>query len=252
MRVRYVLLAVLASMPVAARAADFAPVVKDCGAGVQFLWGDEFEGASLDARKWEIRTGKRKGGYWVEENVRLDGGGNLIIETKKDRDGRFTTGAIWTKGRMEHRYGLWEIRAKFPGEEGHWGAFWLFAESVRKARDHGRDGTEIDVVEKPWKGAIQHALHWGGYHEKHRVSEKKVNLNKPEYFHVFSLCWEPESYRFFVDGRETWRTSDGGVSQVPQFIQITDEVGKWAGRIENAKLPDQFVVDYVRFFSFPH
>ena len=68
-------------------------------------------------------------------------------------------------------------------------------------------------------------------------------------FHTFGLLWQPEEYVFYVDGEETWRTSAGGVSQVPAYIKLTDEVGKWAGEIQNAQLPDYFYVDYVRVYD---
>jgi hypothetical protein len=52
-----------------------------------------------------------------------------------------------------------------------------------------------------------------------------------------------------VDGREVWRSRAGGVSQVPQFIKLTNEIGAWAGDIREATLPDEFEVDYVRVFA---
>jgi hypothetical protein len=50
---------------------------------------------------------------------------------------------------------------------------------------------------------------------------------------------------FYVDGKETWRTKAGGVCQVPVYILLSDEIGKWAGAIAKAKLPDRLLVDYV-------
>ncbi len=34
--------------------------------------------------------------------------------------------------------------------------------------------------------------------------------------------------------------------QVPEFIQLTEEIGDWAGDLKQAKLPDYFEVDHVR------
>ena len=36
---------------------------------------------------------------------------------------------------------------------------------------------------------------------------------------------------------------------MPEFIKLTNEVGKWAGDITQAKLPDYFEVDYVRVYD---
>jgi hypothetical protein len=36
---------------------------------------------------------------------------------------------------------------------------------------------------------------------------------------------------------------------VPLYIKLSDEVGPWGGRIAEAKLPDRFLVDYVRVYD---
>jgi hypothetical protein len=68
-------------------------------------------------------------------------------------------------------------------------------------------------------------------------------------WHTFGLWWNPNEYVFFVDGKETWRTNAGGVSQVPEYIKLSDEIGDWAGDVKKAKLPDAFLVDYVRVYD---
>ena len=37
--------------------------------------------------------------------------------------------------------------------------------------------------------------------------------------------------------------------QVPQYMLLSDESGSWADDIKKAKLPDQFLVDYVRVYD---
>ena len=49
--------------------------------------------------------------------------------------------------------------------------------------------------------------------------------------------------------RSQWRSNAGGVCQVPLYIKLSDEIGKWGGDITKAKLPDQFMVDYVRVYD---
>jgi hypothetical protein len=49
--------------------------------------------------------------------------------------------------------------------------------------------------------------------------------------------------------KETWRSKAGGVCQVPQYMLLSDEIGPWAGDITKAKLPDRFLVDYVRVYD---
>jgi beta-glucanase (GH16 family) len=70
-----------------------------------------------------------------------------------------------------------------------------------------------------------------------------------EGFHNYGLWWTPEEYVFYVDGKEVWRSKAGGVSQVPEYLKLTEEIGDWAGDIRKANLPDYFEVDYVRVYE---
>ena len=218
----------------------------------KLAWSDEFEGTKIDASKWVILGDwKRRDGFWVKEDAYLDGRGHLMIRTKQNGD-RYTSGAVRTKGKFEHTFGYWVCRCKFPNQEGHWPAFWLMTDGVSKVGDEGRDGTEIDIMEKPWReDKITQNLHWDGYGKAHK-SAGTGQITIPgvsEGFHTFGLHWTPDEYVFYVDDKETWRTRAGGVSQVPQFMKLTEEIGKWGGDIKKAKLPDTFVVDYVRVYD---
>ena len=218
----------------------------------KLAWSDEFNGTKIDTSKWEILGDwKRRDGYWVKEDSYVDGKGNLIIRTKKDGD-RYTSGAMRTRNRFEHKFGYWVCRCKFPEQVGHWPAFWLHTGSVGKVGNQGRDGTEIDIMEKPWlEDKITQNLHWDGYGAAHKNAGGKISTipGISEGFHTFGLHWKSDEYVFYVDGKETWRTNAGGVSQVPQYMKLTEEIGKWGGDIKKAKLPDYFVVDYVRVYD---
>jgi alpha-L-fucosidase len=231
-------------------AREFLPPLPE-GKSWKLAWTDEFEGSTVDQSKWEVLGDwKRRDGYWVKDDAYLDGKGNLILRTKKDGD-RYTCGAVRTRGRFEHRYGYWVCRCEFPKQPGHWPAFWLQADGVGKVGDAGRDGTEIDIMEKPWRDdRTTQNLHWDGYGKEHRSSGLQFSVPElNEGWHTFGLYWTPEEYVFYVDGVESWRTSAGGVSQVPQFAKLTEEIGKWGGDIAQATLPDYFTVDYVRVYD---
>jgi len=217
----------------------------------KLAWSDEFNGTKVDQTKWDVMGDwKRRDGYWLKEDSYLDGKGNLIIRTKKAGD-RYTCGAVRTKGKFEHNFGYWVCRCKFPIEEGHWPAFWLHIGSVGKIGNEGADGTEIDIMEKPWRDdKTTQNLHWDGYGKEHKSAGKESiipGLSKG--WHTFGLLWRPDEYVFYVDGKETWRTKAGGVSQVPEYAKLTEEIGKWGGDITKASLPDYFVVDYVRVYD---
>ena len=70
-----------------------------------------------------------------------------------------------------------------------------------------------------------------------------------EGFHDYGLLWTTDEYVFYVDGKEVWRSKAGGVSQVPEYLKLTEEIGSWGGDIQKAELPDYFEVDYVRVYE---
>lgn len=216
----------------------------------KLVWHDEFDGAKLDDSKWEVPDHRRRDGWWSPEAVSLDGKGHLAIRTLKDGQ-RYLDACVRTRGKFEHAHGYYVARIELQEQPGHWSAFWLYNSCVGKVGHDGRDGTEIDIMEKPWlDDRVQHALHWDGYGRAHK-SQGKVSTTPGvmDGFHTFSLWWKHDEYVFYVDGKETWRTDAGGVCQVPLYVKLSDEIGRWGGDISKANLPDRFLVDYVRVYD---
>lgn len=217
----------------------------------KLTWSDEFDGAALDASKWDVPPdAPRRDGWWMRKAVSLDGQGHLVMRTFRDGD-RYVDGCVRTLGRFEHAFGYWTCRMKLQSQKGHWSAFWLMGRQVGRVGDEGRDGTEIDIMEKPWlDDRVQHALHWDGYGRNHQSDSKVVpSPGVMQGWHTFSLWWTPEEYVFYIDGKETWRSRAGGVCQAPLYLKLSDEIGSWAGAIGEASLPDEFQVDYVRVYD---
>ena len=216
------------------------------------VWHDEFDGNSLDMKKWSYRQlGPRKGGFNVKEAVTLDGRGRLAITTTKAGT-RYHTGMIATHGKLERAFGYFECRVKLQTQPGHWSAFWMQSPRLGKVvGDTKQSGTEIDIFEYLSKRGdnIQHTLHWDGYGKDHKSAAKVVaSRGLTKGWHTVGLEWKKDEYVFYVDGQETWRT-DKAVSHTPQYIILSMEVGKWAGDIAGAKLPDRVYFDYVRVYK---
>ncbi|MEM9080899.1 MAG: glycoside hydrolase family 16 protein [Verrucomicrobiota bacterium] len=226
----------------------------------KLIFEDDFLTEKIDENKWRIRNEyPRKGGFWLKEMVSLDGQGNLslTIDQQTDPDTgslRKVGGSLDTKGIFEQKYGFFSCRcrlANFNGCGYHY-SFWLQSPTTSNVGNEGRDGTEIDVFEKfKSDDSIQHALHWDGYREHHRSASAKFSWpGIKEGFHTFSVEWTPDYYQFYVDGVKTWKTTAGGVSQVPAYLRLTIEFSEgWNGAISNAQLPDHFVIDWVRVYE---
>lgn len=215
--------------------------------GYQPAWNDEFVSPRLDAAKWESLSGVRRDGIMDPADAYTEGG-ELVLRTRKVGEA-FHHGFIRTRGRYEPTYGYFEARVKLPRQVGHWAAFWLHGRQVCA----GCPGVEVDIMEYPYRGnTVVHNLHWNGYGSEHKSvgSGNKPFTGSPQDWHVFAVEWTPQVYVFFIDGKETWRSS-AKVSQVPGYIKLTDEVGDWAGDIRQATLPDEFRVDYIRVYQKP-
>jgi beta-glucanase (GH16 family) len=236
-------------------------------------WHDEFDGPDVDATKWRVADENptmdlpyRRN--WMPKNVTIEDGA-LVITTHEESDGSFSTGAVRTgyyvpadEWEFGQAFGRFEARIQAPAQQGHWAAFWLYTPDVGTVNGDGRDGTEIDIVEFAYvqSDRVNHALHWDGYDADHQSSgEQATGFGVYDGgWHTFTLEWYPDEYVFYVDGTETWRTTDGGVSQVPQYIKLTEEIGhygtgpdQWgSGPIEDATLPDTTRFDYVRVWAY--
>ncbi len=220
--------------------------------GYELVWSDEFEGEALDFGKWDYRgLGRRRDAINVKDTVSLDGDGHLVLTTKQVGD-EYHTAMIGTQGKYETAFGYFECRIKLQKQIGHWSAFWLQSPTLGKpVGNPNKAGTEIDVFEylRNKGDKIQHALHWDGYGEDHKSAHKIAEIpGLTEGWHTIGFLWTPTHYVFYVDGKETWRT-DKGVSHRPQYMILSLEVGKWAGDISKAELPDHLYVDYVRVYK---
>lgn len=222
-------------------------------------FGDEFEGDTLDTKKWHLFDNHaRKGGFWLKKCVHLDGKGKLHLRVDREKDPktgeiRKIAGGIDTRNRFEQRHGYFVCRYKMLKQNGHGyhSSFWLQSMSMSDVTGDGRNGTEIDIIEKfKFDHTIQHSLYWDGYEKD--LKQTKLTLPWPgidEGYHTYGLVWTEDQYEFYVDGVKTWTTDAGGVSQVPAFVRMTIEFSEgWNGNITNAKLPDECIIDWIRVY----
>ena len=233
--------------------------------GYTLAWHDEFDATKLDETKWShYAPGPRRDAENVPEAVMLDGKGHLVITTSRvdvpdpknpgATKPEYHTGMITTRGKYETAYGYFEARIKFQREVGHWSAFWIQTPTMSNpVGDPAKAGVEIDIIEYLRNGdyptKAQHTIHWDV-----RTPQQKRDFAAPvipaiaEGFHTYGCQWTPDILIFYVDGRETWRTSKA-VPRRAEYMILSLEVGKWAEDIAKAKLPDSMVVDYVRVYK---
>jgi beta-glucanase (GH16 family) len=231
----------------------------------KLVWRDEFEGATIDPSKWDYRyLGPRDGAVMSKDCITV--GDGLLRLWVKEKDGMLHNGMISTHKKFEPLYGVIAGRIRFPRQQGQHGSIWMQPAKGEKIADNpARSGAEIDIIE--WfgegrkDGGTASNLYWPGM--KNGKFDVKANhaggtkdlkiLPKGEVpsddFHVYSVEWSSKGYIFRMDGKETYRISEG-VSQVPQYLILSLFTADWeAPRLDRKKLPNSMDVDWVRVWQ---
>lgn len=243
------------------------------------VWGDEFNGTSLNTSDWnyDIGTGcpslcgwgNNELEYYRSENVSVSGG-DLIITSKAESFGgaSFTSGKIHTKNKQTFLYGRFEMRAKIPTGGGMWPAFWMLPEA--DAYGGWAASGEIDIMEASnATTSINGTIHYGGSWPSNTFSGNSYSLggaNFADDYHIYAIEWEPDAMRWYVDGvlystktSSQWYTNTApGNPQAPfdqAFYLILNAAvgGNYTGCTSpgciTASLPQQYVVDYIRVYE---
>ncbi|MCL2772255.1 MAG: glycoside hydrolase family 16 protein [Oscillospiraceae bacterium] len=249
------------------------------------LFSDDFNENSLDTDKWDTPNEFRQDrSAWDSSMVSVKDG-NLVLGLESDPNKAknvysltdpniinnfIVSGAVQTSGKFENTYGYYEASIKFPSVRGTWGAFWLYNSCVGGTDYEGVDGTEIDVIESIFneQNKSDTALHWNGYGDAHRsigATYAMQDYSSPTgiydgEFHTYAMDWSPDSYIFYIDGKEVWRTtgddiddrgSKPGICQNPLALILSVEGADWAGNLPSGFTYDEMLVDYVRVYDRP-
>ncbi|CAG2105366.1 unnamed protein product [Medioppia subpectinata] len=181
------------------------------------VWEDNFEGDSLDEDKWSYETGAEPNWgnhelqYYTEDqekNVRVENG-HLVIQARPEVKGKsqFTSGRLdttesWTRGRFV-------ISAKLPKGKHLWPAIWMMPKEDTYG-DWPASG-EIDIMELRGQhpDTVEATAHYGGAFPNNIFSgspETKFS-DFSTAFHEFALEWDENELRWYVDGKQYFKTN---------------------------------------------
>lgn len=233
---------------------------------------DNFDGPAIDASKWNIYTENYwdKRSHFSKDNVIL-GGGTVRLRFQKKRghenddpkrkETDYATGFLDGFGKWTQKYGYFEARMKLPTAPGLWPCFWLMPDRGARAgetwqrTDTGNGGMEFDIMEYlsrwgPNRYNIAH--HWDGYGEGHKANGMEQNYVQPDKdgYITSGLLWTPGESVFYCNGNEIARWTSPRISSVSSYIIFTHVSGGWDNApLEDAQLPSDFVIDYVRVWQ---
>jgi beta-glucanase (GH16 family) len=142
---------------------------------------------------------------------------------------------------------------KLPAGQGMWPAFWMLGQNIHTVGWPACG--EIDIMEHINNEGITHGtLHW--LNEKHVSSGGTTPCDVTKY-HNYSIEWDKESVRLFLDGNKYWEVNiKDGVNSTeefhkPQYIILNLAIGgDWPKDPDlTTVFPDTMYVDYVRVYQ---
>ncbi len=255
--------------------------------GWQLVFGDEFNGSSLDSTKWNRidYVGGKVSDWRVyqsrdEELVTMNGDGTVSLwgkhgdfTSQADQAGTndtYACGGIFTDKTFTFQYGYVEVRAKFDCAQGAWPAIWMMPTSGPWPQTG-----EIDIMEHlNYDGIIYQTVHYNNANGT-RVSNSTVNGGKSTAyfstvedkaaFHTYGVEWTPESVIFFMDGNKklTLAAQENNPNwpfnkeDNPYYLLLDMQLGgdgheDWVGEIGNIGDGVAMTVDYVHVYSTPN
>lgn len=256
-----IIISVVPDVPVPLDSGYFSPLTYD---GYNLVWQDEFSGTGVNPDYWTFETGgewyNNELQYYKSENASV-GDGVLTIEARKEDFGghNYTSARMITQNKKMFKYGRVDMRALLPEGQGIWPALWTLG------KDIGSVGWpkcgEIDMMEmiggSGRENTVYSTMHWDdvGGHAQYGLSYTSTGKNFHQKYHVFSIVWDQNQIRSFVDNQQYFviDITPANLSEFHQehfFIFNLAVGGIWPGNPDNSTIfPQQLKVDYIRVFQ---
>lgn len=248
--------------------------------GYHLVFSDEFDGSTLDLKKWNLMTDGSGGGNWelqyyvaMPDNHFLSDSKLTIRTLKKSYLGQqYTSAKLTTQGAFATTYGWIEARIKVPKGQGLWPAFWM----MPKDSLYGQWPTsgEIDIMEilSGAPNQLYGTAHYGPAWPNQKQLGGQKNLSGVDFsqdFHVFAVNWTADHIDWYVDGelyftmKDTdgdWQTASQGAPEStspgkwpfdkPFYLILNQAMGgNWPGAPDPSITQGDLIIDYVRVYQ---
>lgn len=225
--------------------------------------------SSFDAAYWD--KCKRGSSDWNVHMSSFDScyafrDGNLILRgikntTQVNDPSKYLTGGYTTQGKKNFGLGRLEVRAKLQGRQGAWPAIWMMPNTTLS----WPLGGEIDIMERINRDKkVQQTVHTH-YTKNLGFTDNPINLNvfydvSPDKYNSYAVERYQDSLVFYINHHKTFvyrrvKDLEADMRQFPfadhdfYLILSMQLGGSWAGNVEDADLPNEMHIDYVRFYE---
>ena len=156
----------------------------------------------------------------------------------------YTSGMISTKESFAQTYGYFEMRAELPSAAGGWPAFWLVPAD-------GSWPPELDVMETltgdpNLDHTTAHSISTGTHTQ---VAAENFIPDTASGFHTYGVLWTPTDLVWYVDGVEVFHAATPADMNKPMYMIANLALGGWSGAIDNAQMPEEMRIDYIRAYG---
>ncbi|MFC3069748.1 family 16 glycosylhydrolase [Phenylobacterium soli] len=156
----------------------------------------------------------------------------------------YTSGMISSKESFAQTYGYFEMRAELPHAAGGWPAFWLLPADRSWP-------PELDVMETltndphaDWTTAHSGV---GGTHTSSGIASYIPDT--ADGFHTYGVLWTSSDLVWYVDNVEVFHAATPADMNKPMYMIANLALGGWGGSIDNAAMPAEMKIDYIRAYS---
>lgn len=225
------------------------------------VWADEFDtNGAPNSSNWGYDIGSGGWGngeaqYYTSSNENIivqDGVLRITAKAQNFMGSNYTSARIKTEGKFDFTYGKVEVRAKLPVGGGTWPAAWMLGANF--AQVSWPTCGEIDIMEHKGNepGVIHGSLHFPGNSGGNAITNTTTVSNVSSEFHVYSVIWNANTIRFFVDGQlyQTFNNNPSLPFNADFFLILNVAMGgTFGGSIDPAFTQSTMEVDYVRVYQ---
>lgn len=235
------------------------------------LFYDDFNTDGIpDESKWSLC--KRQTSDWNEEmsesyDQAYVEDGKLVLRAELV-DGEYKSGGIETQGKFSFTFGKVEVRARivrYP--DGAFPAIWMMPQTYIYSGWPACG--EIDIMEHiKQDGYIYSSIH-NHYYDALHIDDPVHTATVPcdiEEYHVYGVEWTEDALNFYLDGALTFTYPNLHLENEQEMMQWpftdassfylilnmglgNDSGSSWAGPIDDANLPAEMWVDWVKVSS---
>ncbi|MFV0265505.1 MAG: family 16 glycosylhydrolase [Draconibacterium sp.] len=238
----------------------------------ELVWSDEFNTDGLpDTSKWNYDTrgntygwgNNEKQWYTVADpdNVYIRDGILTITAIKEPTENKdYSSARLTTKNKGDWQYCKVEVKAQMPAGKGTWPAIWML--STNNTYGNWPKSGEIDIMEHVGydPDTVHSTVHTEFFNHTigTQVGKEIYQPTATTDFHVYSMEWDANEIRSYVDGQQYFRfkNNEEGPGAWPfdqpfHLILNLAVGGGWGGKhgIDSTLFPHHLLIDYVRVYQ---